>query len=169
MTDIPQIPCTGQRPNSSIIASYLPDVISKETSRILVKPTLQVLAPDDGDGSTARIFALGDVAEHGGPKMARAGFFQSRIVASNICDMIGNRPPSRPYVPKSIIEGAIKLTIGKTHWVMYAMDDDGRELLVPGQDGHLDVDIQRGWKQLGAVFEPEKAPGYIVDGGTKAD
>ncbi|KAK0654817.1 hypothetical protein B0T16DRAFT_424041 [Cercophora newfieldiana] len=115
------INCTGQRPNSSILSSLFPSAISKETSRILVRPTLQVVAADDTPNAAEKetnIFAFGDVAEHGGPRMARAGWMQAPVVLDNILAMIRGKKPSRKYTPDLFIEGAIKLTLGKTHSVV---------------------------------------------------
>ncbi|KAJ7256479.1 hypothetical protein B0H12DRAFT_1183179 [Mycena haematopus] len=144
------IACTGQRPNSSFIASLAPDAISKETSRILVKPTLQVI-----DAPSPRIFALGDVAEHGGPQMARAGLFQGHIVLDNILAMIHGRSPSANYKPRRNIEGSIKLTLGKSRAVMYAQDDPEAtsDLLIPVKSKAVDLDIARAWKVYGVDFK----------------
>lgn len=60
------------------------------------------------------MFALGDVAESGGPKMARAAECQSHIVASNIVSLIkSSATVSSTYQPVRAVEGAIKLTLGK--------------------------------------------------------
>lgn len=59
------------------------------------------------------VFALGDVAETGGPKMGRAGLFQGEVIVQNILAMICGRAPTATYVPNLIIEGALKLTLGK--------------------------------------------------------
>ena len=45
--------------------------------------------------------------------MGRAGIFQGEVVVKNILAMIGNRKPTATYVPGQLIEGAIKLTLGK--------------------------------------------------------
>ncbi|KAK2757239.1 Apoptosis-inducing factor 2 [Arachnomyces sp. PD_36] len=149
------IPCTGQRPNSSFATSLIPSSISKETSGILVKPTLQV--QDEGN-SFPRIFALGDVAEHGGPKMARAGYFQAGIVLENILSMIKDRQPSTVYTPRFEFEGAIKLTLGKTRWVMHSMGSNGSDFLLAGDDGKIDLDVQKAWKSFGVDIEGSRAP-----------
>lgn len=116
-----QIVCTGQKPNSGILDEYAPEAISK-TQRILVRPTLQLQSPE---AFADEVFALGDVAETGGPKMARAAFFQSLIVSENIVSMIRGGLPSKTYQPKLMIEGSIKLTLGKVscvHVVMKAQE-----------------------------------------------
>jgi len=59
------------------------------------------------------VFSLGDVAETGGPKMARAGFVQAGIVQRNILALI-NRAPLKDYNPISI-EGLLKLSLGKVY------------------------------------------------------
>ena len=98
------------------MADLAPDSISKETNRILVKPTLQIADPDD---AFPHIFALGDVAETGGPRMARAGQFQAEIVLANIIALINERNPSTVYKPRLDFEGAIKLTLGKVRAYTY--------------------------------------------------
>ncbi|KAJ7864844.1 hypothetical protein B0H14DRAFT_2735870, partial [Mycena olivaceomarginata] len=150
------IACTGQRPNSSIIASLLPEAISKETSRILVKPTLQVAL---ADGRSPRIFALGDVAEHGGPKMGRAGLLQGYIVMDNILAMIHGRAPSAIYKPQLNIEGSIKLTLGKSRLVIYAQDDPEAtsDILIPAKNKAVDLGIAMAWRMHGADFRQAQA------------
>ncbi|KFY47074.1 hypothetical protein V495_02114 [Pseudogymnoascus sp. VKM F-4514 (FW-929)] len=143
------IGCTGQQPNSSFLASLLPEAISKETSRILVQPTLQVATADEPN-LDAPIFAFGDVADHNGPRMARAGWMQAGVVLDNILSMIGGQAPWRIYQPDEFIEGAIKLTLGKTHSVIYSIDGNGSDVLVPSKNGSLDLDIKRAWKMYGA-------------------
>ncbi|KAL1311466.1 hypothetical protein AAFC00_004409 [Neodothiora populina] len=147
------IGCTGQRPNSSLLTSLLPNSISEATSRILVQPTLQV---SDTKDSNQRVFAFGDVAEHGGPMMARAGMFQAEVVLANIMAMIHGRVPRKVYTPRRDIEGAIKLTLGRAHNAIYTMDDDGSELLVVSHKGQLDHDCSRAWKELGADIKLAK-------------
>ncbi|KAF7337967.1 Apoptosis-inducing factor 2 [Mycena venus] len=143
------IACTGQRPNSSFLASLLPDAISKETSRIL-----SPLSPNP------RIFAFGDVAEHGGPKMARAGLVQSITVLDNILALIHRRSPSAPYTyaPQLVIEGPIKLTLGGSRLVIYAQHDpEGTEdMLMSVKNNKVDLDIARAWRMFGVDFKRAK-------------
>jgi apoptosis-inducing factor 2 len=105
-----QIPCTGQAPNTKFLATNMPECVSNETMRILVSPSLQIRLAGD---SAHNIFALGDVAESGGPKMARATEFQSQIVATNIVSLIKGKKSLSSYRPVKEVEGAIKLTLGK--------------------------------------------------------
>jgi NADH dehydrogenase FAD-containing subunit len=77
------------------------------SSHILVKPTLQLL-----DNALPRIFAFGDVAETGGPKMARASYFQSEVVCQNIQLLIKGKKTLKEYKPNFPFEGSIKLTLG---------------------------------------------------------
>lgn len=140
-----------------MIAFYLPDAISSDTSRILVKPTLQVLT----DKPT--VFALGDVAEHGGPRMARAGWMQAEVVADNILAVIRGQEPPAIYKPSMFIEGSIKLTLGKTHTVIYAMDPvDESEILITTDRGPLDMGVRRAWWQYGADFTSCQAQASAV-------
>ncbi|RYP81240.1 hypothetical protein DL769_002070 [Monosporascus sp. CRB-8-3] len=151
-----QIGCTGQRPNSSILASLLPSAISKENSRILVQPTLQVLTTDAPRPDTP-IFAFGDVADHCGPRMARAGWMQAGVVLDNILAMICGQTPSRTYTPNVFLEGAIKLTLGKTHNVVYATDADDSDVMVPARNNRLDLGIERAWKEFGVRADFKRA------------
>ncbi|KAM5440978.1 hypothetical protein MferCBS31731_004117 [Microsporum ferrugineum] len=142
------IGCTGQRPNSAILSSLLPSIISKKSARILVQPTLEVFAGPE-TGLETHIFALGDVAEHNGPRMARAGWMQASVVVDNILAIIRGEKPSQTYTPQLFLEGAIKLTLGKRHNVVYAMNGDGSDVLVPARNNRLDLGIERAWKQYG--------------------
>ena len=85
--------------------------------------------------------------------MARAGWMQAPVVLDNILAMIRGEKPSRTYTPDVFIEGAIKLTLGKTHSVAYAVDADGTDVLVPAKNGPLDLGIGRAWRQFGVGGE----------------
>lgn len=132
-----------------MLASLLPSSISPTSGLILVEPTLLVSNPEEKKISSP-IFAFGDVAQHGGPMMARASFFQAFVVVANVLALIEGRKPCKTYKPKWFIEGAIKLTLGISRYVVYAMDNDGSDVLLPGNDGRLDLDIKKGWKLIGA-------------------
>lgn len=82
--------------------------------------------------------------------MARAGWMQAGVVLDNILSMIGGQAPRRIYQPDEFIEGAIKLTLGKTHSVIYSIDGNGSDVLLPSKNGSLDLDIKRAWKMYGA-------------------
>lgn len=116
------------------------------------------------------MFALGDVAESGGPKMARAVECQSQIVASNIVSMIKSTTAPGIYRPVMAVEGAIKLTLGKVCYLdtipvrvpanmfqtavaLYSEDGSGDDALISVNAGHEDGDIKRGWKLLGAKYD----------------
>ncbi|PSN65459.1 putative amid-like NADH oxidoreductase [Corynespora cassiicola Philippines] len=139
------IPCTGQKPNSSIVASLSPELISKQSSHLNVKPTLQV-----DDDALPHIFAFGDVANTSGPKMARAAFYQSEVVLQNLLSLIHGKKDLKPYKPQILIEGAIKLTLGKSKLVTYMRKESGREYLIPANNGAVDMGVQRSWRFYGA-------------------
>ncbi|KAL2812285.1 hypothetical protein BJX63DRAFT_432727 [Aspergillus granulosus] len=166
-----QIGCTGQRPNSSILATAYPGSICDKSSRILVQPTLQILTNNISTASEAttdptpnrfeRVFALGDVAAHPGPLMARAGVTQSEIVVQNILSLINGRPAKKIYKPNWFIEGAIKLTLGKTHNAIYARDGSEKdirgEVMIVSKKGKVDLDVGMAWRQYGVGKEFAKA------------
>ncbi|KAL5391428.1 hypothetical protein DPSP01_001296 [Paraphaeosphaeria sporulosa] len=139
------IPCTGQQPNSGIISAMSPASISKETSHIQVKPTLQV-----ADDMFPRIFAFGDVAATGGTKMARAAIFQSEVVLDNIHKMIKGSKDLSTYTPNVVFESAIKLTLGKTRVALYMHKENGREILVSANFGAEEGDAKKQWAFFGA-------------------
>ncbi|KAL5412552.1 hypothetical protein PMIN04_009804 [Paraphaeosphaeria minitans] len=142
------IPCTGQQPNSNIISTVSPASISKETSHILVKPTLQVM-----DDRYPYIFAFGDVAATGGPRMGRAAMFQADIVVDNIQQLIAGSRNLCVYKPKFWFEGAIKLTLGKNRVALYIQQENGQEILVDSNLGHEDGDVKSQWAFFGADAE----------------
>ncbi|KAF2793767.1 FAD/NAD(P)-binding domain-containing protein [Melanomma pulvis-pyrius CBS 109.77] len=139
------IPCTGQRPNSAIVSAISPAAVSKTNSQILVKSTLQL-----ADDSHPRIFSFGDVADTGGPKMARASYFQSEIVCQNILLLIKGKKDLKTYKPNIFFEGSIKLTLGKTRLVMYMKQNNGRELIIPANKGQIDLGVKSQWGFFGA-------------------
>ncbi|EMD66902.1 hypothetical protein COCSADRAFT_135351 [Bipolaris sorokiniana ND90Pr] len=138
------IPCTGQRPNSSVVSSLSLESISKESSHILVRPTLQI-----SDERFPNIFAAGDVAASGGPKMARAGYMQTFVVVDNILSLIKGKNNLKVYKPMRWLEGSIKLTLGKEHLVMYTDESAGRDTLVASNSGKIDIDVKKQWRQFG--------------------
>ncbi|KAF2721086.1 FAD/NAD(P)-binding domain-containing protein [Polychaeton citri CBS 116435] len=157
------IPCTGQIPNSTILRSLYPESISPQNSRILVSPTLQLLILSKTTETAANIFAFGDVAEHHGPRMARAAFSQSQVVLKNILSSINDKLPAATYRPRWDLEGAIKLTIGHKHTVLYCkdgVDQDSQDLIVPSSGNSVDFDVWKAWKLNGVAHEfPRKRNG----------
>ncbi|KAK2601698.1 hypothetical protein QQS21_004773 [Conoideocrella luteorostrata] len=143
------IPCTGQVPNSQILESLRPDAISYSTGRILVQPTLQISSVDKG---LQKIFALGDVAETAGPKMARAAWFQADVVHENILAMTRGKRPTKIYAPNLELEGALKLTVGKSDWLLYTQSNNGDEMITSGSNGKEDLDVESVWAFYNADF-----------------
>ncbi|KAB5584864.1 putative AMID-like mitochondrial oxidoreductase [Coniochaeta sp. 2T2.1] len=144
------VPCTGQRANVDIIQSFIPDAISNTTGEIKVDDKLQVT----GDKPYPNIFALGDVAESGGPKMGRAGAFQAEIVCQNIISRIYDQEPRAIYRPNEA-EGAIKLTLGKDEHCMYMRMSNGQEILLPHKGGNDELDVRRFWREFGVDVDKD--------------
>ncbi|PVH88900.1 putative AMID-like mitochondrial oxidoreductase [Cadophora sp. DSE1049] len=148
------IPCTGQTPNSSILASFSPSSISPLTHRILVNKNLQLLDGTEGKAGTStaspNIFALGDVAETRGPKFARAGSAQAEIVRGNIVALIEGKGEKKlqEYVP-SVLEGSLKLSLGKDEFVFYVQDEK-RDYMFSGKGKNIDLEVAKVWKMFGA-------------------
>jgi NADH dehydrogenase FAD-containing subunit len=75
----------------------------------MVEPTLQV---QNLPSSKKNIFALGDVAQSGGPKQARASIMQGDVVVNNLLRLIKGQSAEEKYVPH-FFENTLKLTLGK--------------------------------------------------------
>ncbi|CRG91878.1 Apoptosis-inducing factor 2 [Talaromyces islandicus] len=147
------LPCAGQTPNSAIVQDLAPGIVSPGTKQIRVQSTLQILADSKEDtAALSNIFAIGDVAETGGPNMGRAGFFQAEVIIRNILAMVQGRNASSIYQPRPDIEGAIKLSLGKDDAVMYMEEDDGSDFLIPIKGGKEDLEIENAWSRLGGRF-----------------
>ncbi|KAF4964254.1 hypothetical protein FSARC_7808 [Fusarium sarcochroum] len=108
------IPCTGLRPRSDLLATHSPKSIAS-SGEITVKPTLQV---GHLPSSQQNMFAMGDVAQSGGAKQARAAMMQAEVVVKNILRLIKGKPAEHQYKPM-YFEGALNLTLGKHAGVMY--------------------------------------------------
>ncbi|KAH7183587.1 uncharacterized protein B0J16DRAFT_290217 [Fusarium flagelliforme] len=113
------IPCTGLRPRSELLAEYSPKSIATN-GEILVGPTLQV---KHLPSSRKNIFALGDVAQSGGPKQARAGLMQAEIVITNLLQLMKGGSAKKKYVPH-FFENTLNLTLGKEYAVMWMQKGD---------------------------------------------
>ncbi|KAL4998911.1 hypothetical protein BDV10DRAFT_166034 [Aspergillus recurvatus] len=156
------LPCTGQRPNSGILAQLAPGAIDPQTRQILVHPTLQI---NDGTSSSSdkattaptseRIFSLGDVAKTGGPRFARAARAQAEVVTSNILSLINGQKDKLSEYHPAMYEGAIKLTLGKSDYLFCAQMSDGREIMKFGkaQPQNENFEVQSAWEELGARMD----------------
>ncbi|KAL4728108.1 hypothetical protein ACLX1H_004842 [Fusarium chlamydosporum] len=102
------IPCTGLRPRSELLSVHSPKSIAPN-GEVIVGPTLQV---KHLPSSKNNIFALGDVAQTGGPKQARAGIMQAEIVIKNLVQLIKDGTANVKYVPH-FFENTLSLTLGK--------------------------------------------------------
>ncbi|KAG4429921.1 hypothetical protein IFR05_014599 [Cadophora sp. M221] len=142
------IPCTGQTPNSSIVEHFSPSSISPLTHRILGNKKLQLKDDLKADTTIKNIFALGDVAETGGPKFARAGGAQAEIVRENIVALIKGKKELSDYVP-SALEGSLKLSLGKDECVIYTQDEK-RDYMFSGKLKNIDLEAAKAWKMFGA-------------------
>ena len=69
-----------------------------------MRPTLQIADPSN---SNPHVFALGDVANTDGPRMARAARVQADIVTRNLLALINKQEPPAVYTPQ-VYEGVIK-------------------------------------------------------------
>ncbi|RDL38720.1 FAD protein [Venustampulla echinocandica] len=146
------VPCIGQIPNSSILDGFSPSSISPQTRRILVESTLQLRNGEDPKSRELHnVFALGDVAETDGYRMARSGAMQAEVVRGNIIALINDKELEK-YSPIAA-EGGLKLSLGKDEYVMYVQDPDGTDFLIPGKSSKVDLEVEKGWKMFGAKFK----------------
>lgn len=95
------------------------------------------------------IFAFGNVANHPGPRTAHAGWIQAEVVLKNILATIQNIEPSSEYVPHEFVEGSIKLTFGKTHQVIYAMERNAStsisNTMMLNREPNLHLEVEDAW------------------------
>jgi NADH dehydrogenase FAD-containing subunit len=122
------------------------------------------------------VFALGDVAETGGRKVARAGLMQAEIVWGNIVALIKGKKLD-DYV-SVFAEGMLKLSLGKVGYILTLMNmalqwelilsdnkdenviyvqDRVVEMLIPGKSSNVDLEIARIWRWLGANLKDASA------------
>ncbi|KAF4442953.1 hypothetical protein F53441_11597 [Fusarium austroafricanum] len=141
------IPCTGLRPRSELLAPYSPKSIAS-SGEILVGPTLQI---EHLPSSRRNMFAIGDVAQCGGAKQARAAMMQAEIVVKNILRLIKGDLAKDNYTPH-YFENTLLLTLGKDASVMYVQKGDYEWVKVmKGSDEDLNAGRMR-W-QLNAKPE----------------
>ncbi|KAI8803298.1 hypothetical protein BJ742DRAFT_501190 [Cladochytrium replicatum] len=108
-------------PNSEFVSTLPHHGVHPHDGEILVDSTLQLISPE-----YSNMFALGDVAQTGSPKMALFAInFQAPIVAFNICSLMNARLTSRQDPPKAswLVSHRFKLpviviTIGESHGVL---------------------------------------------------
>jgi len=141
------------RTPSPVLVDFSPASISKATSHILVSATLKPISsssPPTPPSLETPIFALGNVAQTPGPKMACAGYAQACIASSNIISIIHNHNnhPTKPtsqkkesnlklkeYVPVQL-EGILNMCLGRGKSVMYVRDHN-EEFLYEGIGGRI--------------------------------
>ncbi len=88
-----QLPCTGQRPNTAIISSFLPHAIVPTTQRLSVRRTMQ-LSPSPAknpseDPIEDHIFAIGDCADaFGAIQSGNAAWYQANVTSENLIRLI---------------------------------------------------------------------------------
>ncbi|CAK7241718.1 MAG: hypothetical protein STHCBS139747_003187 [Sporothrix thermara] len=167
--------CTGQTPNSGLLKEAFAGALTA-SGEIRVTSGLQVVVAGDEDANDndndndkntktggsetgtalTDMYAFGDVAATGGPKMARAGYFQADIVADNIVASIAGKPAKHRYVPK-VVEPSIKLTLGKDATVMYMdMNEEQTDSIkVPLKGEAEDMHVEQSWSYLGAKYSDD--------------
>jgi apoptosis-inducing factor 2 len=101
-----QINCTGQKPESGLVADVAPNAITP-SGRIRVKPTLEI-----DDVSLPNVFVCGDVADTKDVNPnSRVAARQAEISADNVVLAVKGKKPSYTYEP-AWGDGVIKLTLG---------------------------------------------------------
>ncbi|KAI1451621.1 FAD/NAD(P)-binding domain-containing protein [Annulohypoxylon moriforme] len=135
--------CTGQRPDSKLIAALSPASIS-ESGHILTKPTLQIQ-----DDALPNIYVCGDVSETNTTHPnSRSAMRQAQTVAYNVISGTEGKKPREKYVPHWL-DGVIKLTLGLDKSV--ANVGDGKtEFLFPAKEKDVALMSAGAWHKLGA-------------------
>ncbi|KAI0179571.1 FAD/NAD(P)-binding domain-containing protein [Hypoxylon sp. FL1284] len=135
--------CTGQRPDSKLIAQLSPSSIS-ESGHILTKPTLQIQ-----DESLPNIYVCGDVAETNTPHPnSRSAAHQATTCAFNVLSCAEGNKPKETY-ESHWMEGGIKLTLGLDKSVMN-VGNKKTEFIIPSKDKGEALMAAGAWNKLGA-------------------
>ncbi|KAI1466116.1 FAD/NAD(P)-binding domain-containing protein [Daldinia caldariorum] len=135
--------CTGQRPDSKLIAELSPSSIS-ESGHILTKPTLQIQ-----DDSLPNVYICGDVSETNTTHPnSRSAMRQATIVAFNVLSATEGKKPRDKYVPHWL-DGVIKLTLGLDKSVS-TVGDEKTEFLFPAKEKNEALMAAGAWHRLGA-------------------
>ncbi|KAM0752732.1 FAD/NAD(P)-binding domain-containing protein [Meredithblackwellia eburnea MCA 4105] len=106
--------CTGQKPNSALLAEFLPQSVN-EHGFVNVLSTMQVALPPS-DAAREDIYAIGDVADAGVIKAGHTGWNQAGPATDNIVRSIlakadgGGKEPDLVHYEKSLPQ--IKVTLG---------------------------------------------------------
>lgn len=155
---LPQILCTGQTPQSSLLSSLSPKPILP-SGFVKVLNTLQI-----SDPALPHVFAIGDVADSGAPKTARAAFSQVDLVQANILIMIraeqsGEKEPTlEHYQPPA---GGIHLSLG-----LVSVTDDAPKCVRRGQQltyHEILVHLQKESVKFFNPTTPGETPRLIVE------
>ncbi|KAL7622745.1 hypothetical protein AAE478_006423 [Parahypoxylon ruwenzoriense] len=135
--------CTGQRPDSRLVAQLSPPSIAA-TGHILVKPTLQV-----EDAALPNVYACGDVCEtNTAHPNSRSAMRQALVAAFNVLDAAAGRKPKMVYEPHWF-DGVIKLTLGLDKSISN-VGDGNTEFLFPTKEKDVALMAKGAWKKLGA-------------------
>jgi len=119
--------CTGQRPNSQLLANYAPNSLS-ESGFVRVSKTLRV-------HGLPHIFALGDVADAGCIKAGHVAWEMGTIVAANIVALIrGTSDDDLQSFEHG--SGTIKVSLGFQH--------SASEIVLPGETETTIVESDNG-------------------------
>ncbi|CAK7234261.1 hypothetical protein SBRCBS47491_008889 [Sporothrix bragantina] len=150
--------CTGQTPNSGLFKEAFAGALTA-TGEVRVNAGLQVVVDEKGTSSSQGledVYAFGDVAATGGPKMARAGFFQADVIADNIVASIAGRPAKHRYVP-NVVEPSLKLTLGKDATVVYMdmNEEQTKSILMPKKGDAEDMYVKQSWHFMGVKYSDD--------------
>ncbi|KAI9901947.1 hypothetical protein N3K66_003764 [Trichothecium roseum] len=142
------VKCTGQKPNSNLVAALSPSSIS-DSGHVKVLPTLQIADP-----ALPNVYACGDVAALAGDgpvpnPNARSAIRQAATVVDNV--LLGARRGKEPaYMYRhSWADGLIKLTLGLKFSISW-FGDSTAELLFPKTEKNEALWADRCWGHVGA-------------------
>ncbi|KAI2625590.1 FAD/NAD(P)-binding domain-containing protein [Hypoxylon sp. NC1633] len=142
--------CTGQAPDSRLVAELSPASISP-SGHVLTKPTLQIR-----DESLPNVYVCGDVSETNTTHPnSRSAMRQAMIVGYNVVAAAEGRRPRDTYEPHWL-DGVIKLTLGLDKSVVNVGDGE-TEFVVPTKEKDVALMSADAWRRLGAKpFEDDE-------------
>ncbi|KAI2467402.1 FAD/NAD(P)-binding domain-containing protein [Annulohypoxylon bovei var. microspora] len=147
--------CTGQKPDSKLIAALSPTSIS-ESGHILTKPTLQIQ-----DDSFPNVYTCGDVSEtNTAHPNSRSAMRQAQVAAFNVLSGTEGKKPREKYIPHWL-QGGIKLTLGLEKSVANA--GNGKvEFLFPSKEKDVALMAAGAWHKLGAIPFKETGSEFLT-------
>ncbi|CBQ69520.1 conserved hypothetical protein [Sporisorium reilianum SRZ2] len=149
--------CTGQTPHSALLSSFAPQALSAD-GFINVHPSMQIDFATPATALTAKMFAVGDIANSGASKTVRAAMGQIDVITRNVLALIRGEEAKERFTPGP---AGIHLSVGLYESVIFR--NPATEGEAPGgrgveRDLKLDMGIEDVWKRWNV---PQGTPWHL--------